>query len=437
LALSADGDHYAYLTENALFDPRGTVKTELIVDGKPVGYPGGNPQLTADGKHLFTGNANPSGQVVETFVDGKPFIRGKDVRLYIPPAGYRVVAVVAQDGARSLTRFVVVDGKKVPGSDAENINDVFFSPDGKHYAAACDTPSRSRFMLIDGKKGLEYQGFMALTELNPAYFMFSPDSSRSAYKAVSGNKSFIVVDGVESDGYTNIASFTFGGKDSRRVGFTAIGNSSNERLVVIDGKATPRPNANYDLTFSSDGARYAYTFNDPGGPNHRLVVDGVVEEGNFVESMANNTRYGVGFLFTPDVRHIVHYGFSAADRKMGFFIDGRFVPGRLHGNPTFTPDGRHHLWFEMVVNDAGRQGGYAIFVDGRPAYHVDVPGDDIPNLWTKTAGSWEMGADGVLTVIAREPDGLKRIRIAPPDDTSFDSLLSTATPMRGKTPPPH
>jgi hypothetical protein len=57
------------------------------------------------------------------------------------------------------------------------------------------------------------------------------------------------------------------------------------------------------------------------------------------------------------------------------------------------------------------------------------------NLWTKTAGTWEIGADGVLTVIAREPDALKRIRIAPADDTSIDSLLSTATSIRTKTLP--
>jgi hypothetical protein len=433
VAFSADGDHYAYLSDSSSFDmpPSRELQRELIVDGKPTGYLGIDPQFTADGKHLFTRAAGPGGEGVEIFVDGKPYINARDVKLYFAPVGPGVVAVVSPKIVDRLTAFLVIDGKKVAGSDATTISDVFFSPDGKHYAAACETPSHSRFMLIDGKKGLEYKHFMSVTNssLDP-FLIFSPDSSRTAYKAVSGDKTFVIVDGTESDGYPSIASFTFGGKDGRRFGFVGVANSTKEWAVIVDGKKTVRPDARRDLMFSPDGSRYAHTF---GLQSAALVVDGVVEEGSVVEPMSNGSHDGVRFLFSPDSKHIVHYGWITADRRMGFFIDGRFVPGRLHGNPTFTPDGRHHFWFELVLNAAGRRAGFAVYVDGRPAYQVDGETDENPNLWTKTPGAWEMGADGVLTLIAREADALKRIRIAPPADTSIDTLLSTAVPIRGRT----
>jgi hypothetical protein len=437
LAFSPDGDHYAYLSESTSYEvPRGTpFQSELIVDGKPAAYPGTDPQFTSDGRHLFTGITSPGGNVVEVFLDGKPYIQAREIKLYFPPVGSGVVAVVSPKIGDALAAFLVIDGKKVAGSDARAISDVFFSPDGKHYAAACETPARSRFMLIDGKKGLEYQMFLPLTGGGAgSFFMFSPDSSRSAYNGHSGGKGFVVVDGTESDGYPAITAFTFGGKDSRRFGFVGVGNSTKEWAIIVDGKATARPNANRDLTFSADGSRYAFSFDDP-GPTHRMVVDGVVEEGSVIQAMANSTRDGVGFLFTPDSKHIIHYGWATAERKLGFFIDGRFVQDRVGvrpGSPTFTPDGRHLLWFETVLDGAGRPGGFVVLVDGKVAYRVDVPSEENFNLWTKTAGGWEMGADGVLTLIAREAEALKRIRIAPPADASIDSLFATAVPMRGK-----
>jgi hypothetical protein len=201
-------------------------------------------------------------------------------------------------------------------------------------------------------------------------------------------------------------------------------------LVVVDGKATQRQSTRQNLTFSPDGEHYAYTF---GLTAVTLAVDDVVEKGSSVIPMGDGTHDGVSFLFSPDGKHIVHYGSRTSDQQMGFFIDGKFVAGRRAmrpGNPTFTLDARHILWFETVLNAEGRPRGFAVYVDGRPAYEVEDPIDEHTNLWTKMRGTWEMGADGVLTLLAREADGMKRIRITPPADTSIDSFLSTAVPIK-------
>jgi hypothetical protein len=38
------------------------------------------------------------------------------------------------------------------------------------------------------------------------------------------------------------------------------------------------------------------------------------------------------------------------------------------------------------------------------------------------AGTWEMGADGTLTVVAQAGDAIKRFRITPGVDTSVDTI---------------
>jgi hypothetical protein len=436
LVLSPDGDRYAFIAGN-VNDKEWT----LVVDGKTAGYQGMAPQFTSDGKHLFTKSFLPAGQGVAVLLDGNPFIRAQDVRLYIAPVGYGVVAAVTRrDPGKPSTQFLEVNGKKIEGSDSAQIGNVWFSPDGKHYAADCQTSSLSHFVVVDGKKEQEYRSLTALVKLkgpNVNLFTFSADSARRAYIGHSGNKDFAVIDDIESDGYATISSLSFGGA-GKRVGFVGWGINNRERWIVVDGKTTQRNGASDDLVFSDDGSRYAYTLNESGVNGSfykRLVVDGVVQEDSSILPMYAGQQEGIDFLFTADGKHVVHYGTTISSRKMGFFVDGKFVVdpfGIRPGSPTFTPDGRHLLWFQMLLGELGRPAGFVIYVDGRPAQQVDH-GDDNFAMMTKIQGGWTMGSDGVLTFIARAGDAVKRFRITPSDDTSIETLLSSAMPARGRS----
>jgi hypothetical protein len=69
-----------------------------------------------------------------------------------------------------------------------------------------------------------------------------------------------------------------------------------------------------------------------------------------------------------------------------------------------------------------------IYLDGKVATQYD-PGAATP--WGQS-GNWEIGADGVLSVIAQDGDSMKRIRITPPADSSVDTLAGAAKALPKK-----
>src|SRR5207249_12104940 len=104
-----------------------------------------------------------------------------------------------------------------------------------------------------------------------------------------------------------------------------------------------------------------------------LVVDGAVEENNTVLPMDDGTTAAVRFMFSPDGKHVIHFG-ALPDRRMGLFIDGKFISdgiGIRLANLTFTPDGRPFAWFQTVLDETHRPASIVISVDGRAAQQVD------------------------------------------------------------------
>src|SRR5262249_17509463 len=134
VAFSPDGDHYAYVWD----DPKKQKPWLLVVDGKPAAYQGGSPQWTSDSKHLYT--QKRAGNTTELMFDGKPLSRAYGFKVYIAPVGDMVVTAVTGGTDFHPLSFLVVNGKKVLGSETVergSIDDVVFSADGKHYAAIC------------------------------------------------------------------------------------------------------------------------------------------------------------------------------------------------------------------------------------------------------------------------------------------------------------
>src|SRR5262249_17946830 len=141
-------------------------------------------------------------------VDGKPRFQAKEVIAFYPaPTGGRIAAGLRPTQPKKTKRqFVLVDRKPAEATLFRNLQPVSFRPAGKRYAAVCGR-SGAQWMVIDGKKGQEYQSIgenLAQLSMGPT---FSPDSSKIAYTATANGKTFIVMNDDESDGYDGVALF--------------------------------------------------------------------------------------------------------------------------------------------------------------------------------------------------------------------------------------
>jgi hypothetical protein len=70
---------------------------------------------------------------------------------------------------------------------------------------------------------------------------------------------------------------------------------------------------------------------------------------------------------------------------------------------TFSPDSKHLFWRGQLPPY-----GYRIFVDGNPAFDGQL--NQGSTLYPKE--SWQMGADGALTVLTTDANSFKRVRIS-------------------------
>ena len=420
----AGGDHHVYMVESP--QKRGTFT--VVVDGKPSPIPGGEPQMTADGLHVLTKRVVP-GAGVEVLLDGKPIMKAQSAQIYTTPVGAGFMTVVSQGGPGTGINFLTMGTQRIPGTDCPanpGYVGLTFSPDAKHWAAACQASASSYWIVADGKKGQEYQG------LQPAGFTAD---GRFVYGASMRNQTFLVTGDQETDGYTSIlpasdplvqpfAKPILSGIVSvgppaaivgNHIGFTAQTSSVNSMsAVVIDGKALQRDSASR-VIFSADGSRFGFTF---GRAQSKTVnIDGKDMPGSAIPFQTpgnGRNRPRAEFVFSPDGKRFAYFD-TRPDNRSGINVDGKFVlefPGTQPENLTFTPDSRHLIW---LANAFG--GGHVIFVDGRQALRVDSN-----YMIQNAAGAWEMGADGTLTMVAQSGDAIKRFRITPGADTSVDTI---------------
>jgi len=121
--------------------------------------------------------------------------------------------------------FLVVDGKV--GASIEGIvnGTLTFSPDGKRLACAVAKPDRSACLLVDGKRGSDYDAL--------GCFEFSPDGKHTAFTAKKGDKNLVVVDGVERGEYDRVPAGPVFRSDGS-LEFLAANKPSLYRIEVKD-----------------------------------------------------------------------------------------------------------------------------------------------------------------------------------------------------------
>ncbi|HKO14130.1 MAG TPA: hypothetical protein VJV22_19335 [Acidobacteriaceae bacterium] len=420
---SPDGNHYAYVA--TLDTPTGSTWS-LVVDGKVAPWRGGSPQWSADSQHLYTTIEHPGeAGYMEAMIDGRPFIKADRVVLHVPPAGNMVVAeIYAYRGANAQRplEFLAIGGKKVPGTEivtrgGPRIDQITFSPDGKHIAARFSTAQNSQYVFLDGKRGQEYQSL--------DHIAFTADSSRVVYTAFTNAKPYVVIGDQESDPCSPLsgaAASEPGGLTIAPVGGhagTVCGLTGSGTALFLDGKMV-RPaqdvDAGSDLRYSPDGQHYAYTAHYHGGGN-RLVVDGVPQNNS---NLAQATTVGMQFVFSPDSQHTAVYSLPPSPTgqfSSGVVLDGKYLPSvatpafyRLE----FTADSKHIAWAQPVPS----QHTFLVFVDGKPVAEAETAID--PN---SREAWWDMAPDGSLSFMAQDDNNLKRITITPSPGTNVAALL--------------
>ncbi len=405
---SPDGDNFAMLVDS--YPPVSNGVQQLIVDGRPSPLPGGSPQWSADSKHLYTVGIR-QGQGQTLFLDGKPLLTATRIVLAIPPVGnMAVMAAYVTNGGRGGVLeeawYLAVNGQRVPGSEivrprtggGGQIGQIYFSPDGKHYAALCAGLTGKMYVFVDGKRGLDYG--------NIGFLGFTADSSKPVYVGFNG-RNYLVIGDQESQlpdgGQQPVIAPTGDHVAAAGLGLTLDGQPLN----LAGNPPTTRTSG---FSYSPDGAHYAFLMQ--GRSSFTAFEDDVpqtaytwIGNGNQGQKLWNGSHMayfcGLANPSGPDT-----YGLCA-DGKFAYF--GR---NPVYENLTFSPDGNH------VFFDANKYAqGFRLFIDGQPV----LDGFHSSAGWTP--GTWEMEPDGTLEIMTQDNTGLKRYSITPAPGSSLASFV--------------
>lgn len=425
LVLSADGDHYAYASYN-----RDGTGAWAIVDGRQADFFGDDLQYTARDVLLSTARANNASVFV---INGKPSVKAYRLSpMWFSADGKQLAIVVTpQPGAPS---FLTVNGKQIPGTEGLVIEKVYFSPDGNHFAALCDTKTNARFMLIDGKKGDEYPAIASQVvndsgahwryvtwtqnrndfgDLDPPLPGFTADSSKFVYVANSNGRLFLVINDDESNAFTNMLQPVLSpvGHRVAAAGFAP----DNTQHLLVDGRDTSEGHRRISqLTFSPLGTHFAFILD-----SYTLCVDGTVQPG----TMMGN------YLFSPDDQH---FAYETNDNgQQCLVVDGKVISAKagMVNHIFFSPDSNHVCWVSTgnlaVQGYPGTKDSILLYVDGEPALHYTDNGTQLDPLTDSSATLHpEFSADDTMTFIARSDGNLRRFHLTP--DTNLAALLVAA-----------
>ena len=191
-----------------------------FVDGRQVNYFGDNLQFTAQ-NILVSTMRTPDGNNI-LLLNGKPEIKANSFTPNVDLPRRQTNRHDHHAPAKEPSRSWPSTASWLPATEGIRVEKVYFSPDGNHYAALCDTKTGAKFMIIDGKKGDEYPTIAQQVandssthwqlrhldgeqrdfgDLNPPVPGFTADSSKFVYVANSNGRQFLVVNDDESNAF--------------------------------------------------------------------------------------------------------------------------------------------------------------------------------------------------------------------------------------------
>jgi hypothetical protein len=429
---SPDGEHYAYV---GAYSNQG-VGQWSFVDGRQVNYFGELKPYT--GHNVLISQVSIPGGGTGLVINGKPAIKAARLDpMWISPDGLQMAVVVTPD--QTQPSVLTINGKMVDGTQGLNIEKVYFSPDGKRWAALCNKKTGSKFMIVDGQKGQDYADIPASTASSDnvahwhaimddpnsgdysAYQLLAPgftaDSSKFVYLAGAAGREFLIVDGNESNGYQGFNFVPILSVVGNRIGVIGTAQNNKQHLLIdgaeinIGAAATSGTGqAMKQLTFSADARHYYFLL------GMQLFVDNVAQPGGVIGN----------YYVSPDSNHFAYSG-TVAGRPPALIVDGKAIsdtPGMV-GRIFFSPDGQHVYWWSTGNWAAlgGTRDSMRLFVDGKPtSVHFLAP---INGYTIKCSFS----ADDVLTFVGLTDGNLVRYHVT--SDTTLSAVFAAAHVPKG------
>jgi hypothetical protein len=423
LVVSPDGEHYAYTGFEHASLGNG-IPNWAVVDGRKVNFIGDQLQYTA--RNVLVSRISADGNSI-LVLNGKPAIKANVISpLWISDDGMEVGMVITPNP--QTPSFLTVNGKVVPGTQGVGVSNVYFSPDGKRYAALCNNRSGgTSFMIIDGKKGEEYQTIPQQLPWNNALHWqfgtadtttlpqamrrtvpgFTADSSKFVYVAQQGGRCFMNVEDNESSGFQQFPMYepTLSATGNR-IGWIGVAPNNVQHIILDDKDITLSPSSSTKqlscLMFSPGHEHYAYI------EGQSVALDGVNQPG---------VIDGANYVFSPDGNHLGY--FAHVSNQPCFVVDGKVVATGLNAvtNAFFSPDSQHIVWLSRGAIPGSRD-SHKLFVDGKQVTHY---GDTDSFL----SPIFEFGTDGALTFVARTDDNLRRFRVTMPS-SNLSALLAAS-----------
>jgi hypothetical protein len=415
---SPDGTRYAYV---------GTVvggnQNWAVVDGKQVQYFGDISQFTPNDHLISLYPADGAGTIF--VLDGKPEFKAASIQQIWTSADGKQIAFEFTPNPQA-QRALSVNGKIIPGTDGVNVNNVYFSADGKRWAANC-SDNGGNFMMIDGTKGDSYQqippalDFEYRNQFGWAYPMVDPktapklpaftsDSAKFVYVAAANAQTFLMTEDGEFDDYTVNFQNAIISPTGGHWGFIGQ-NRAKKGAVIIDNKPaytvqlTPsQQSAALDFCFSPDGGHYAFI----GADGQHLFEDGKELPGGIQPAK---------FIWSQDGKHLAYVTWNS-----GVAVDGKILcnPGPGHGveYPAFSADGEH-FYFVSSGNVPNSKDQQELYCDGKAVAHFSGlqlgPGQEV---------HYDISQNGVMTLIATSDGELTKFVVTP--DSNLDAILAGA-----------
>jgi Tol biopolymer transport system component len=316
------------------------------------------PEFSADSRHLAYNAKLMTGLscVVLDNIEGKPYDG-----VYFEPTLFsqdgKHLAYMAEDHDQAL---VVLDEKEYPRYP--NVSVPVLSPDSLHIAYQAIIDGYSYVVVIDGKESRPYKLSLRIPEKGA--IVFSPNSQRVAFVGSNGNKTFVVVDGVEGTGYDFVDNLVFS-PDSQQIGYTAF--DGNRGFLVTDRTEGEKYNNVDSFLFSPDSRHIAYVAET--GTQWLVVADG--KEGRKWDTYH---FMNLTLVFSPDSQYLAYAASRPGGRVCVAVKNGKetILHGNISGSPIFSPDSQHIAFVAIVpytcliVDGIEGQPYSSIFFDREP-----------------------------------------------------------------------
>jgi hypothetical protein len=219
----------------------------------------------------------------------------------------------------------------------EDIEDLWFTDNGKHYAYTAKDSGDSR-VYFDGEAS--GPSFTRGRNLSTA---FSRDGEHICYNATRSGKGYLVVDGVESQALESSSDiFTFGFKGPGADAWYLENLKLGERVVCVGGKVGPIYDNVSEVCFGHHTGEVSYTTFDDDSLRGKAVVKGV--EGPEFEIVG-------GLVSSEDHEHIAYRGYE--DHQCVTVVDGEQGP-----------------WFDDVI--ASHNAHFAFDKNGNVIYYGTI-----------------------------------------------------------------